>query len=218
VAALLGAGYGRGWNHPQTEAGSAPFPARGACGRAAPPSALSAASRRPHTLPPLGREREPPPPSRAGGRCSAPELDFTAHPPLGLTPSPVGHTGRGSSFGGLSAAAALRPLRLARVKVGGASRAARSQGPAPALNPTPPPPRAELPAEALPRAGNPLAEPEALPRGPAHRPQAAFGAQGPLRRPPRRRGGPASRAASSAPPLWGSRLLRRGGGRGGARA
>jgi len=59
---------------------SAPLPARGACGRAAPPSALSAASRRPHSLPHPGREREPLPPSRAGGPRSAPELDFTFTP------------------------------------------------------------------------------------------------------------------------------------------
>ena len=203
-----------------------PKPSRLGCEPPRPQRAEPAGARRPprRSQPPRGgltlshpwgREREPPPPSRAGGRCSAPELDFTAHPRSASPRRRSATRVAAHPSGAFPQLLAPRPLRLARAAAGARSRARASQGPAPA--PTPIPLRAELPAEAMPRAGSPLAELGARPRGPAHRPQAAFGGKAPLRRPPRRSGGKAPRPASSAPPLGGSRLLQRGGGRGGAR-
>jgi len=162
-----------------------------------PPVSQSAASRRPHLLPPPGREREPPPPSRAGGLSAEPELDFTFTPArphsLAARPSRVRLILRGP----FRAFSPPRPLRLARAEGGGASRAARSQGPAPALNPTPTPLRAQSRprGQGPPKAG-PLApaEPRAQPRGLTGR-RPPSGPKGPLRRPPRRRG-----AKARAPP------------------
>jgi hypothetical protein len=65
-----------------------------------PPGALSrlAAASPP---PALGVEREPLPPSRVGGRRALARARLHRPSPLGFTPSPVGHTGRSSSFGGI---------------------------------------------------------------------------------------------------------------------
>jgi hypothetical protein len=138
-------------------------------------SRLAAAS-----LPPaLGCEREPLPPPRVGGLRARPELDFTAHPPLGFIPSPVSHTGRSSPFGGIPLRSCSQPAPYAcsgccgRRLPGGALPGTRAS-----------------PNPLFPRAGSapgPMASGSRPPRprrakgsaAGAHRPQAAFGAKGP---------------------------------------
>jgi hypothetical protein len=103
-----------------------------------PPSELSRLAAASHP-PALGEKREPLPPPRAGGLRAEPELDFTAHPPLGFIPSPVSHTGRSSSFGDLftflldlyAPYASLGPKREAPPRIGAPPRGRQRPSPKP---------------------------------------------------------------------------------------
>jgi hypothetical protein len=196
-----------GLEPPPSRAGTAPLPARGACGRAAPPC---------RSQPPRGGLTSSRPWGGAGASAALPggRLKCGARArlhlhPSGLTASRLGPHRSSSSLGGTRSCRPPRPLRLARAAGGGASRAARSQGPA-----QPPPTR----PSPFPRAG-PRSSPRLAPEAPSPSRSPRLAAQltapsrfrgpRPLRRPPRRRRAQGSRAASSAPPLRGSRLLRR---------
>jgi len=95
----LGRARRRGSPKPPSRAAERPAPsARSLRARGAPLS-LSAASRRPHLLPPLGRVREPLPPSRAGSPRALARARLHLHP-SGLTASRLGPHRSSSSFGG----------------------------------------------------------------------------------------------------------------------
>jgi hypothetical protein len=178
-----------------------PAPSARGRGRAALPSAPSAASRRPHLLPHPGREREPLPPSRAGGLRALARARLHLHP-SGLTASRLGPHRSSSSFGGLSAfLPASTPPTPARAEVGGASRAARSHGPA--RSPAP----ARAPGPAWPAARETTLPPRRPSRGPARR----FGAHAPRRR---RRGRARPRALAQPPLLGGASVFQLGSGAG----
>jgi len=122
----------------------------GRLGRAARRASAGPARRPPSALSRLAAASLSPAPGAGAGASAAlpggrPPCGARARlhrpSPLGLTASRLGHTGRGSSFEGFSVTflLATRPLRLARAKVGGASRATHSHGAAsaPARAPSP---------------------------------------------------------------------------------
>jgi hypothetical protein len=184
-------------------------------GRAAPPLASSAASRRLHSPPALGWEREPLRyPRRCLGRrgarrvATSPPIPRSASQPRGSASRVAAHRSGAFAQHDLSAPyAAPAPPR-------GSPRIAAGTRPAPSNPP-------------LFLAQGPRSSPRPAPETPfpsrspwlAARLTAPSRLQDPrsLQRPPRRRRAQGSRTASSAPPLGGSRFLQREGGRVGTR-